>query len=142
MRALALACLLLATAASATRAEGIWAALVLGTDEQPPKPAPKVLAPYAAGMKTVFGTNTFYLLGDRLETIAKGDEEWVVPTKRVNLKLRCLDRASGAYTLRLELYVGKREVLASDVRLTKGAPLYIRGPAWGRGRLVFILEVK
>ena len=142
MRALALAGLLLVSAAFATRAEGIWTALVLGTNEQPPKPTPKALAPYASGLKAVFGTDSFYLLGDKLETIAKGDEEWVVPTKRVNLKLRCLDRSAAAYTLHLELHVRKRLVLSTDAPLDKGAPLYMRGPAWCKGRLVFILEVK
>jgi hypothetical protein len=142
MRALALACLLLAGAALGARAEGIWTALVLGTNEQPSKPAPKALAPYVKGLETVFGANTVYLLAAKLQAIEKGHEEWIVPTKQVFLKLRCLDRAPGAYTLQLELYVKQRLVVSSEVSLKRGAPLYIRGPAWGKGRLVFILEVQ
>jgi len=120
----------------------IWAALVLGTNERPPKPVPKELAAYAPGLRTIFGVNSLYLLGSKKREIVKGSEEWIVPTKVVFLKVRCLDRGAASYTVQLDLYLKKRLVVTSKVRLARGAPLYIRGPQWGRGRLVFILEVR
>jgi hypothetical protein len=133
---------LLAVTGLARADNSIWAALVLGTNEQPPKPAPKELAHYASGLKEVFGYNTFYLLGAKLKKIRKGSEEWIVPTKQVFLKARCTDHSGGSYTVQIELYVKKRLVVTSEVKLAPGAPLYIRGPAWGKGRMAFILEVR
>ncbi len=82
MRALALVCLLLAGAALGARAEGIWTALVLGTNEQPAKPAPKALSPYAKGLETVFGANTVYLLAARLQAIEKAARSGLCPRNR------------------------------------------------------------
>lgn len=131
----------LAAAASA-RADGIWSALVLATNEHPQKAVPAELKPFASGLKTIFGYNTFYLLGAKQKQILKGSETWIVPTKEVFLKVRCLDRSEVDYKVQLELYVKKKLVVTSDAKLARGAPLYIRGPSWGRGRLIFILEVR
>ena len=58
------------------------------------------------------------------------------------LKVRCLDRSEIDYKVQLELYVKKKLVVTSEAKLAREAPLYIRGPSWGRGRLIFILEVR
>jgi hypothetical protein len=122
--------------------EGIWGALVLATNEQPAKPVPRQLEPFAAGLSSVFGYNSFYLLGAKQERIRRGDEEWIVPTKKVFLKMRCLDRSESGYRVQIELFVEKKSVVRTEVKLPSGAPLYIRGPSWGRGRLIFILEAR
>ena len=127
----------------AVRAEdNIWAALVLATNEHPAKTAPKEIAPYVRGLRPVFGFNTFYLLGEKKQKLRAGLGEWIVPSKVVFLKVRCLDRDATSYTVQLDLFVRKKMVVTSKVKLARGAPLYIRGPAWGKGRLVFILEVR
>jgi hypothetical protein len=129
-------------AAAARAGDGIWSALVLATNEHPPKAVPAELKPFAGGLKTVFGYNTFYLLAAKQKQILKGSEAWIVPTKEVFLKVRCLDRSEIDYRVQLELYVKKKLVVTSEAKLARGAPLYIRGPSWGRGRLIFILEVR
>ena len=139
---LMLAAAWLATAAPARAGDGIWSALVLATNEHPAKPAPPELEGFVTGLKTVFGYNTFYLLGAKQKQILKGDEQWIVPTKEVFLKVRCLDRSETAYHVQVELYVKGKLVVTSEAKLARGAPLYIRGPGWGRGRLIFILEVR
>lgn len=135
--------LLLVVGVPTTRAEdAIWAALVLATNEKPPKPVPKELGPFARSLKTVFGYNTFYLLGNKTKRLGPGSDVWIVPTKKVFLKVRNVARKENFYVLQLELYVKKKLVVTSDVKLGRGSPLYICGPAWGRGRLIFILEVR
>jgi hypothetical protein len=139
---LALVLAMLVAGGSVRAEDNIWAALVLATNEHPAKAAVKELAPYVRGMHTVFGYNSFYLLGQKKQKLVEGRGEWIVPSKVVFLKLRCLDRNPASYTVQLDLYVKKRMVVTSKVKLARGAPLYIRGPAWGKGRLVFILEVR
>jgi len=133
---------MLAVAGAARAEDNIWAALVLATNEHPAKAAPKEIAPYVRGLRPVFGFNTFYLLGEKTQNLREGVGAWIVPSKVVFLKVRCLDRDATSYTVQLDLFVRKKLVVTSKVKLARGAPLYIRGPAWGKGRLVFILEVR
>lgn len=128
--------------AASARADSIWSALVLATNEQPAKAAPAELEPFASGLRKIFGYNSFYLLAAKKKEIRKGSEVWIVPTKKVFLKVRCIDRSETAYRMQLELYVKKKLVVSSEAKLARDAPLYIRGPSWGAGRLVFILEVR
>ncbi len=139
----AAACALLALClAGVARGDAIWSALVLGTNEHPAKPAPAELESFAPGVRTIFGYNTLYLLNAKKRDIVKGGEQWIVPSKKVFLNVRCLDRGESSYRVQLDLYVRKQVVASSEVKLARGAPLYIRGPSWGKGRLVFILEVR
>jgi hypothetical protein len=133
---------LIAGFSTAYGASDIWSALVLAGNEQPAQPVPKALKPYASALSSTFGYNSFYLMGDGTQQIRKGDEEWIVPTKEVFMKVHCLDRNDGIYRVQIELYVKKKVVANSEVKLVRGAPLYVRGPGWGRGRLIFILEVR
>jgi hypothetical protein len=140
----AIAFLVLAFVAGVTplRADGVWSALVLAANENPPSPVPAELEPYATELRSIFGFNSFYLMGAGAKKIRKGGEEWIVPTRKVFMKIRCLDRNDGRYRLQIELYVKKRMVANSEVKLSPGTPLYVRGPGYGRGRLVFILAAR
>jgi len=133
---------LVAGLSTANAASNIWSALVLAGNEHPAQPVPKVLKPYAAALSSTFGYNSFYLMGDITKEIRKGDEGWIVPTKEVFMQVRCLDRNDGIYRLRIQLYVKKKVVADSEVKLARGTPLYVRGPGYGRGRLIFILEAR
>ncbi len=133
---------LLATGSYASAADRIWTGLVLATTEEPAGASSKELEPYVDQIREIFGYNTYYLIEDDKEKILEGTEEWVVPTKRFFLKLRCHGRTESAYRVGLELYADQRFILTSDVELARDAPLFIRGPQWGKGRLIFILEVR
>ncbi len=133
---------LLISAAEGRGADRIWTALVLATQETPPREVAPELEPFVNGLKTVFGYNSFYLLGDKRKRIGKGTEEWLVPTKEFSLRMRCTDRDAVSYTVALELFLKEGVVVNSEVKLARNAPLYIRGPQWGKGQLIFILEVR
>jgi hypothetical protein len=143
-RALAAAILLLAYGTPEVRAEGdrIWSALVLATKENPPSPTPVALKEFAPAIKKTFGYNSLYLLGEKKRNLVSGSEEWLVPSKEFFLKVQCLSQGATSYTLRIELYRDKNLLLTTEAKLAKDAPLYIRGPAWGSGQLIFLLEVR
>ncbi|HEY5814575.1 MAG TPA: hypothetical protein VIT23_18210 [Terrimicrobiaceae bacterium] len=141
--ALAVAILLLAWATQETRAEGdrIWSALVLATKESPPE-VPEALRKFVPAIKDVFGYNSLYLLGEKRRNLFSGGEEWLVPSKEFFFKVQCLDQGSTSYSVRIELYREKDLLVTTEAKLAKGAPLYIRGPMWGKGQLIFLLEVR
>jgi hypothetical protein len=142
-RCFAAAFLLLVLAAPATCAAGdrIWSALVLATKEGAPAPVPKTLKEFAPAIQKVFGCNSLYLLGEKKRELYDGGEEWLVPTTEFFLKVQCLARGVTTYTLRIELYRRKNLLVTAEAKLARDAPLYIRGPEWGRGQLIFVLEV-
>jgi hypothetical protein len=144
MKWLAGACLCLVLGITGAQANGdrIWSALVLATNEKPARPVPEKLEEFAPTIRRVFGYNTLYLLGEKKRDLAAGVEEWLVPSREFFFKVQVLAKKPAAYDLRIELYREQKLLLTSEARLARGAPLYIRGPQWGGGQLVFLLEVQ
>jgi len=136
------AALLFLSAAGLQAGDRIWSALVLANNEKPARPVPANLADFAPTIRKVFGYNSLYLLGDKKRDLVSGEEEWLVPSKDSFFKVQVLAQKPTYYELRIELYRGKKLLVTSDARIAKDAPLYIRGPQWGGGQLVFLLEVQ
>lgn len=134
--------LLLGIGSTQAASDRIWSALVLATKENPAGAMPRQLEDFAPAIEKVFGANTLYLLGEKKRDIVDGGEEWLVPSKEFYFKVECLSRDDTAYRLRIDLYRGKELLITTEARLARDAPLYIRGPAWGEGRLIFLLEVR
>jgi hypothetical protein len=136
------AALLFLSAAGLQAGDRIWSALVLANNEKPARPIPANLADFAPTIRKVFGYNSLYLLGDKKRDLVSGEEEWLVPSKEFFFKVQVMAQKPTYYELRIELYRGEKLLVTSDARLAKDAPLYIRGPQWGGGQLVFLLEVQ
>ena len=142
MRRLLLAGLLAWIPASAVQASDIiWSALVLATNETPPADIPKSLGDYSATIKKVFGYNSLYLLGQKKRELG-GASDWLVPSKDFFFQITPLDQAPSHYRLRIDLYRNKDLLLTTEAALPRDAPLYIRGPQWGKGQLILLLEVR
>ena len=140
----ALAVLVLLLACGRAEAEGdrIWSALVLATKDPPPSAIPAGLERFAATIRRIFGYNSLYLLGEKKRDLFSGGEEWLVPSKEFFFRVQSLSRDATFYTLRIELYRDKNLLLTTEAKLAKNAPLYIRGPEWGSGQLILLLEVR
>jgi len=137
-----LAALLWMSAAGLQAGDRIWSALVLANNEKPAREVPANLEDFAPTIRKVFGYNSLYLLGDKKRDLVSGKEEWLVPSKEFFFKVQVLAKKPTYYELRIELYRGDKLLVTSEARLAKDAPLYIRGPQWGGGQLVFLLEVQ
>lgn len=120
----------------------IWSGLVLATKENPAQPVPESLKNFAPVIKEVFGYNSLYLLGQKKRGLVSGGEEWLVPSEEFFVRVQCLSQEETHYKLRIELYRGKKLLVTTEARLARDAPLYIRGPNWGKGQLIFLLEVR
>ncbi|MFZ4775798.1 MAG: hypothetical protein ACOYM3_10560 [Terrimicrobiaceae bacterium] len=120
----------------------IRCALVLATNEIPQKKTPPALESFSTTIKKVFGYNSLYLLGLKKRGINSGVNEWLVPSKEFFFQVTCLEQESSHYRVRIELFRAKDLLLTTEARLALDAPLYIRGPQWGDGQLILILEVR
>jgi hypothetical protein len=134
--------ILLAAADAHATEDRIWSALVLATKEDTPSRIPEALKESAPAIRKIFGYNSLYLLGEKRRNLYSGSDEWLVPTKEFFFRVQCLSQGPTSYTLRIELYRDKNLLVTTEAKLAKSAPLFIRGPEWGRGQLIFLLEVK
>ncbi len=120
----------------------VWSALVLATNESPAKPMPQDLESFGDDLRKIFGYNSFYILGEKRKRVVEGTEEWLISSKAVFLKLTAVNKNMASYELKLDLYANKSLALTSRVKLAREDPLYIRGPQWGNGQLIYILQIQ
>jgi hypothetical protein len=129
-----------------TSSNQIWSALVLATNVADPKPAPPELKEFAPRMKRVFGYNQFELAGSASQEIGDQSENWLVPSKSFWMGLKgrraVSKEAQGGYLLSLQLFQDKRPLVDTEVKLAPGSPLFIRGPQYGKGQLIIVLQVQ
>ncbi len=143
MRWILLACALVwCNTVTVRAADEIWTALVLATNESPPVETPKRLEEFSRTIKKVFGYNSLYLLGQKKKTFGSGSNEWLVTSKDFFFRVTSLEQTPAHYRLQLELYRGNELLLTTEADLPREAPLYIRGPQWGKGQLIFLVEVR
>jgi len=97
-------------------------------------------------LKRIFGYNDFELVGSETETIDELTENWLVPTPVFPLSVTARPapskEARGGYLLNLKIFQGKRHLVDTEVKLAPGSPLFIRGPLYGKGQLIIVLQVQ
>lgn len=137
-----IALILMASLSPLVADDNIWAALVLSTNEKPPRDVPRALKDFAPAIRDIFGYNSLYLLGQKKQTIAAWSNDWLVPSSDFFFKITSLAQEPAFYRVRIELFRNKSLLLTTESRLARGAPLYIRGPQWGEGQLILLIEVR
>jgi hypothetical protein len=124
----------------------IWSGLVFATNDSNPKEPPSELREFAPRLKRVFGYNQFELKGSAAKPIDADGESWLVPSDNFWLSVRARravsKEARGGYLLDVHLYQDHRPLVATETKLAPGSPLFIRGPACGKGQLIIVLQVQ
>ncbi len=133
-------------AASALPVDKIWSAVVFATNPAAPKDAPEELREFAPRLKRVFGYSQFQLIGAASEKIDDQTVTWLVPSQSfwlgVKARRAVSKEARGGYLLNLQLFQDKRPLLETEAKLAPGSPLFIRGPQYGQGQLIIVLQVQ
>ncbi len=134
------------TPAPASNPDKIWSALVVATNADSPKDAPHELREFAPRLKRIFGYNQFELAGSATEIIDEKTENWLVPSQifffEVKARRAASKEARGGYLLNLQLFQDKRPLVNTEAKLAPGSPLFIRGPQYGKGQLIIVLQVQ
>lgn len=101
------------------------------------------LADLRQRLTKAFTQKNFQLLGKHTQKVFKDYESWVVPSKDLCLKIDSRGPANAnGILLHLQLWQDKKVLVKSDVSLKSGQPIFIGGPAWRKGRLVFVVMMK
>jgi len=123
----------------------IWSGVIVATEVASPKPPPAELREFAKRLNRIFGYNQFALVGSATEEIDELDENWLVPNTLFSLNVKARravsKEARGGYLLNLEIYQEKHQLLDIEAKLAPGSPLFIRGPQYGKGQVILVLQV-
>ena len=124
----------------------IWTAVVLATNAASPKETPKELRDSLPKLKRVFGYNQFEVIGSASDKIEDGSQLRLTPTQSFWIQAKARratsKEARGGYLLSLQLFNEKRQLVDTEARLAPGSPLFIRGPEYGKGQIVFALMIE
>lgn len=124
----------------------VWGAVIYATAEAAAQTgakseAPKQLADLEARLGRVFPSwKHFEILGQHTQDVFREYESWVVPTADLFLKVDSKGRdAGGGIHLHLQFWRQEQVLLKSDALLRPQSPLFISGPKWRDGQLIFVL---
>ena len=126
----------------------VWGALVYATNDPATLTGAKVEAPadYAAlsrRLAKVFPYQHFELLGHHLQDVFREYESWVVPVRELFLKIDSKGPAKGGgMSLHLQFWREQQVLVKTDATLRADSPLFIGGPKWREGQLIFVLELQ
>ena len=125
----------------------VWGALIFATNntaqltgaaEQAPTHLPKLNERLAK----VFPFKHFEILGQHQQDIFREYESWVVPSRDLFMKIDSKGPADkGGVNLHLQVWCEQQVLVKSDAVLRAGSPLFIGGPPWKEGRLIFVLSL-
>jgi len=121
----------------------VWGALIHATNGKPatlPDSVPVDLKDLPKRLGKVFKYSRFEILGDHTQDIFRQYESWVVPSKELFLKLDSKGPApKGGLKLNLQFWRLDKVLVKTDTILRPQSPLFIGGPKWRDGQLVFVL---
>jgi hypothetical protein len=104
-------------------------------------PAPFTSIPERLGK--VFPWQRYEVIGQHLQDVFREYESWVVPTKDLFLKVDSKGPAQGGgMNLHLQFWRDQQVLVKTDAVLTRDRPLFIGGPKWRGGQLIFVLVLQ
>lgn len=126
----------------------VWGALIFATNDATQltgaqEKAPKHLGALEERLAKVFAFKHFEILGQHQQDIFREYESWVVPSRDLFLKVDSNGPAeNGGVKLHLQVWREQQVLVKSDAVLRPGSPLFIGGPKWKDGRLIFVLSLE
>lgn len=124
----------------------VWGALVYASakpsGDKPASQPPKGLEDLSARLAKVFEYPSFDILGQHTQDVFREYESWVVPSRDLFLKVDSKGPAEGGgMKLSLQFWQDQQVLVKTDAVLKADSPLFIGGPKWRDGRLIFVLQL-
>ena len=123
----------------------VWSALVFASDKKPgeAQKAPAEFPDLQKRLGKAFAHLHFTVLGEHNQVIFREYESWVVPSKDLFLKLDSHGATkNGGIHMHVQFWQGQKVLVKTDTVLQPGSPLFIQGPKWRDGHLIFVLLLK
>ena len=87
----------------------------------------------------------YRLLGNDTKELFRSYENWAEPVKpsdEIMVRFEAQsDPGPNKALLDLELWLGRKKIVKTDVSLTADKPLWVRGPVWREGHLIIAVSM-
>jgi hypothetical protein len=127
----------------------VWGALIFATNDaseasaMPKVDLPAEFADIPQRLGRAFPWHYHEVIGQHLQDVFREYESWVVPTKDLFLKIDSKGPADGGgMNLHLQFWRDQQVLVKTDAVLTQNSPLFIAGPKWRGGQLIFVLVLQ
>lgn len=126
----------------------VWGALVYAVTDKSKltgaaEKAPGLIPDLTDRLAKAFPFTDFEILGQHTQDVFREYESWVVPSPELFLKVDSKGPAEGGgLNLHLQFWRQQTVLVKTDTILRTGSPLFIRGPKWRDGQLIFVLALK
>ncbi len=123
----------------------VWGALIYATNNPDSVTGSAEVIPsdyknLESRLAKVFPYQRFEVIGQHLQDVFREYESWVVPTKDLFLKVDSKGPApGGGMNLHLQFWRDQQVLVKTDTVLKAESPLFIGGPKWREGQLLFVL---
>ena len=126
----------------------VWGALIYATTDATKltgstEKAPKEQKDLSERLAKVFPYTHFEIIGQHVQDVFREYESWVVPSRDLFLKIDSKGPADGGgMNLHLQVWREQQVLVKTDAVLHPGSPLFISGPKWRDGQLLFVLDMQ
>lgn len=123
----------------------VWGALIYASngDAAPlAEGVPAELKDLPGRLGKVFDFTRFEVIGQHTQDVLRQYESWVVPSRDLFLKVDSKGPVDGeheAMNLGVQFWQGENVLVKTDVVLRRESPLFVGGPKWRDGQLIFVL---
>lgn len=123
----------------------VWGALIYASNGEAASLAegvPAELKDLPERLGKVFEFTRFEVIGQHTQDVLRQYESWVVPSKDLFLKVDSKGPVDGehqAMNLGVQFWQGENVLVKTDVVLRRESPLFVGGPKWRDGRVIFVL---
>jgi hypothetical protein len=122
----------------------VWGGLIYASNVEvggmDKKLLPSGLQDLSQRLSKVFSFTHFELLGHHNQDVFRQYESWVVPSRDLFLKVDSKGPAEGGgVNLHLQFWQEQQVLVKTDAMLRVDSPLFIGGPKWKDGQLIFVL---
>ena len=126
----------------------VWGALIFATNESElltggKEPEHADLPKLHERLAKVFPFKHFEVLGQHRQDIFREYESWIFPSQDLFMKIDSKGPAENeGLNLHLQVWRRHQVLVKSDAILRKDSPLFIGGPPWKKGRLIFVVYLE
>jgi len=121
----------------------VWVGLYLGKNAPPPTEAQLAPENLAGQLHEVFGFKHYQLVKSGEVELGHEWEQWVIPRNDFFIRLLPLHHLPGeARIVEYEIYKDGFIIAKGGFEPRDGVPLFINGPDYHHGRLIFVLDAR
>jgi hypothetical protein len=128
--------------APAHASDKLWACLLFASNEKMSRDVPAWLRNYNERLEKLVGYTGVRSLGQNEVTLQPGRP--AVINLRGNMRIQLnnwVREGNGRFLVTIKLFRRDRALIETQARISRGSPLFFRGPVWRNGRLIVAVVI-